>query len=114
MKIRNTPISAANGNESHIEWKDEKETKHLEAFERVEERLKLFQVSIVERFKLFQVELLDPMVMGTLNALEASHRANVKRVVLTPAIVPNPKSPPNTLFHPCCVNYLTLASTCIF
>eukprot|EP01018_Ginkgo_biloba_P024989 Gb_01600 [translate_table: standard] len=47
-----------------------------------------------------QVELVDPAVKGTVNALEASRRANVKRVVLTSSIasiVPNPKWPPNTL-----------------
>ncbi|AES64689.1 putative cinnamoyl-CoA reductase [Medicago truncatula] len=45
-----------------------------------------------------QKELLEPAVQGTLNVLEASKRAGVKRVVLTSSIsamVPNPNWPEN-------------------
>ncbi|KAK7303496.1 hypothetical protein RJT34_14403 [Clitoria ternatea] len=46
-------------------------------------------------------DLLDPAIQGTLNVLEASKRAGVRRVVLTSsisALVPNPNWPPNTPF----------------
>ncbi|GAU39623.1 hypothetical protein TSUD_397120 [Trifolium subterraneum] len=46
-----------------------------------------------------QKELLEPAVQGTLNVLEASKRAGVKRVVLTSSIsamVPNPNWPEKT------------------
>jgi len=43
-----------------------------------------------------QKQLLDPGIKGTINVLEAAHKAKVKRVVLTSsvsAIIPNPKWP---------------------
>lgn len=103
---------------------DPKERDHLEALEGGKDRLKLFQLDVLdydsmaaaingcqgvfhlaspctlEELKDPQVEVLDPAVKGTLNALEASRRAQVKRVVLTSSIsslVPNPNWPPNTV-----------------
>jgi len=102
---------------------DPKETDHLEALEGAKDRLKLFQIDVLDYDSMAaaingcqgvfhlaspckavekdpQVELLDPAVKGTLNALEASRRAQVKRVVLTSSVsclAPNPNWPPNTL-----------------
>ncbi|XP_057841022.2 phenylacetaldehyde reductase isoform X2 [Cryptomeria japonica] len=42
---------------------------------------------------------MDPGIKGTLNVLEAAHKAKVKRLVLTSSVsafVPNPKWPANT------------------
>eukprot|EP01018_Ginkgo_biloba_P035662 Gb_36183 [translate_table: standard] len=85
------------------EKRDEKKTKHLEAFEGGR------RGSNCSKYPQWGGSNCSKYLQGTLNALAASRIANVKRVVLTSVIVPNPKSPPNTLFHPCCVNYLTLA-----
>lgn len=97
-----------------------KETKHLEAIEGAKERLKLFKMDLMDYqsiqdaidgcsgvFHLAmpntidavedpQKQLLDPGIKGTLNVLEAAHKAKVRRVVLTSsvsAIIPNPKWP---------------------
>uniref|UniRef100_A0A0D6R743 NAD-dependent epimerase/dehydratase domain-containing protein n=1 Tax=Araucaria cunninghamii TaxID=56994 RepID=A0A0D6R743_ARACU len=100
-----------------------KETKHLEEMEGAEERLKLFQIELmdyesiqaaingcvgvfhlampntIEAVSDPEKQLLDPGIKGTLNVLEAAHKAKVKRVVLTSsvsAIIPNPKWPKDT------------------
>uniref|UniRef100_A0A0C9RHH0 TSA: Wollemia nobilis Ref_Wollemi_Transcript_21970_1125 transcribed RNA sequence n=1 Tax=Wollemia nobilis TaxID=56998 RepID=A0A0C9RHH0_9CONI len=108
---------------------DPNEREHLEALEGANERLHLFQADVLdydalaaaingcqglfhvaspctlEEIKDPQAELLDPAVKGTMNALEAARKANVKRVVLTSSIsslVPNPNWPPNTLIDENC------------
>ncbi|XP_059076098.1 phenylacetaldehyde reductase-like isoform X1 [Cryptomeria japonica] len=46
-----------------------------------------------------QKQLMDPGIKGTLNVLEAAHKAKVKRLVLTSSVsafVPNPKWPADT------------------
>eukprot|EP00252_Welwitschia_mirabilis_P005929 TRINITY_DN16519_c0_g1_i1.p1 TRINITY_DN16519_c0_g1~~TRINITY_DN16519_c0_g1_i1.p1 ORF type:complete len:324 (-),score=40.41 TRINITY_DN16519_c0_g1_i1:95-1066(-) len=103
---------------------DPDETQHLKALSGAENRLHLFQLNVLD-FDAFsaavngcqglfhlaspctlekprdpQAQLIDPAVKGTLNALEASRRANVKRVVLTSSIssmVPNPNWQANTV-----------------
>lgn len=90
--------------------KDEKETKHLEALEGADSRLRLFQIDLldydslaaaingcagvfhlaspcsVDRVHDPQKELLDPAIKGTLNVLTAAKELGVKRVVVTSSI----------------------------
>ncbi|KAK4408959.1 Cinnamoyl-CoA reductase 1 [Sesamum angolense] len=89
---------------------DEKETKHLEAMEGAESRLRLFQIDlldydsivaavtgvagvfhvaspcIVDKVDDPQRELLDPAVKGTINVLTAAKEVGVRRVVVTSSI----------------------------
>ncbi|KAI4318313.1 hypothetical protein L6164_026100 [Bauhinia variegata] len=100
--------------------KDENETKHLEALEGADTRLRLFQIDlldldsivaavngcagvfhlaspcIVDQVQDPQKELLDPAIKGTLNVLTAAKEAGVGRVVVTSsisAITPSPNWP---------------------
>ncbi|KAA3471880.1 cinnamoyl-CoA reductase 1 isoform X1 [Gossypium australe] len=90
--------------------KDEKETKHLEALEGADSRLRLFQIDLLDYDSLAaaingcagvfhlaspcsvdqvhdpQKELLDPAIKGTLNVLTAAKELGVKRVVVTSSI----------------------------
>ncbi|KAI5062083.1 hypothetical protein GOP47_0022622 [Adiantum capillus-veneris] len=99
---------------------DEQETGHLLKFEGAHERLELFQADLLDYQAIAsaigksvgvfhvaspcflhqpkdpQKELLEPAKEGTLNVLKASHKAGVKRVVLTSsvsAMYPNPRLP---------------------
>ncbi|XP_010551176.1 PREDICTED: cinnamoyl-CoA reductase 1 [Tarenaya hassleriana] len=99
---------------------DEKETKHLEALEGADTRLRLFQMDllqydtvsaaiggcsgvfhlaspcIVDEVQNPQEQLLDPAIKGTMNVLMAAKEAGVRRVVVTSsisAITPSPKWP---------------------
>ncbi|XP_028102422.1 cinnamoyl-CoA reductase 1-like [Camellia sinensis] len=100
--------------------KDEKETKHLEALEGAESRLRLFQIDlldydsivaavtgssgvfhlaspcIIDQVKDPERELLEPAIKGTLNVLTAAKELGVRRVVVTSsisAITPSPNWP---------------------
>ncbi|XP_019178637.1 PREDICTED: cinnamoyl-CoA reductase 1 [Ipomoea nil] len=100
--------------------KDEKETKHLEAMEGAESRLRLFQIDLLDYNSLVaaitgatgvfhlaspctvdevrdpEKELLDPAIKGTINVLTAAKELGVRRVVLTSsvsAITPSPNWP---------------------
>nr|UUJ74927.1 cinnamoyl-CoA reductase [Cephalotaxus hainanensis] len=106
-----------------------KETKHLEAMEGAKERLKLFQMDLldyesieaaingctgvfhlampntIEAVEDPEKQLMDPGIKGTLNVLEAAHKAKVKRVVLTSSVsafIPNPKWPAETPLDETC------------
>ncbi|KAI3742530.1 hypothetical protein L1987_60215 [Smallanthus sonchifolius] len=99
---------------------DEKETKHLEAFEGAESRLRLFQIDLLNYDSIVAAvtgasgvfhlaspctvskvhdpenELLAPAIKGTINVLTAAKELGVKRVVVTSsvsAIVPSPSWP---------------------
>ncbi|KAK6143941.1 hypothetical protein DH2020_024289 [Rehmannia glutinosa] len=89
---------------------DEKETKHLEAMEGADSRLRLFQMDllrydsiaaavsgaagvihvaspcVVDEVHDPQRELLDPAVRGTINVLTAAKELGVRRVVVTSSI----------------------------
>ncbi|KAL1558526.1 phenylacetaldehyde reductase-like [Salvia divinorum] len=89
---------------------DERETKHLEAMEGANSRLRLFQIDlldydsifaavsgsagvfhlaspcIIHQIQDFQGELLDPAIKGTINVLKAAKNAGVGRVVVTSSI----------------------------
>nr|GMD12357.1 cinnamoyl-CoA reductase 1 [Ipomoea batatas] len=100
--------------------KDEKETKHLEAMEGAESRLRLFQIDLLDYNSILaaitgatgvfhlaspcivddvrdpEKELLDPAIKGTTNVLTAAKELGVRRVVLTSsisAITPSPNWP---------------------
>ncbi|KAL8260360.1 hypothetical protein R6Q59_028313 [Mikania micrantha] len=100
--------------------KDEKETKHLEALEGAESRLRLFQIDLLDYDSIVaaitgasgvfhlaspctvdqvhdpESELLAPAIKGTNNVLTAAKELGVKRVVVTSsvsAIVPSPSWP---------------------
>lgn len=100
--------------------KDEKETKHLEALEGAESRLRLFEIDllnydsivsavtgttgvfhlaspcIVEKVDDPENELLAPAIKGTINVLTAAKELGVRRVVVTSsisAIIPSPNWP---------------------
>lgn len=104
--------------------KDEKETKHLQALEGAESRLRLFQIDlldydsivaavngttgvfhlaspcIVDEVKDPENELLAPAIKGTTNVLTAAKELGVRRVVVTSsisAITPSPYWPANKL-----------------
>ncbi|XP_054798510.1 cinnamoyl-CoA reductase CAD2-like [Prosopis cineraria] len=108
---------------------DNSETKHLEAFEGAEARLRLFQIDlldynsivaavagcagvfhlaspcIVDRVQDPQKELLDPAIKGTINVLTAAKEAGVSRVVVTSsisAITPSPKWPSDVIKNEDC------------
>ncbi|CAM8915844.1 unnamed protein product [Rhodiola kirilowii] len=99
---------------------DEKETKHLQALEGAESRLRLFQIDllnydsivapirgchgvfhlaspcIVDKVTDPKRELLDPAIEGTNNVLKAAKESGVGRVVVTSsisAIIPSPSWP---------------------
>ncbi|KAL8496623.1 hypothetical protein ACS0TY_020352 [Phlomoides rotata] len=99
---------------------DEKETKHLEAMEGAETRLRLFQMDllnydsivpavkgaagvfhlaspcIVDRVDDPQGQLLDPAIKGTINVLTAAKEHGVRRVVVTSSVsatIPSPNWP---------------------
>ncbi|XP_031487006.1 cinnamoyl-CoA reductase 1 [Nymphaea colorata] len=99
---------------------NEKETRHLEALEGADSRLRLYQIDLLDYDSIFsaingvvgvfhlaspctvdqvtdpQRELLDPAIQGTLNVLKAAKASGVKRVVVTSsisAIVPSPGWP---------------------
>ncbi|XP_057782575.1 cinnamoyl-CoA reductase CAD2-like isoform X3 [Salvia miltiorrhiza] len=89
---------------------DERETKHLEAMEGADSRLRLFQIDlldydsivaavsgaagvfhlaspcIIDQIEDPQAELLDPAIKGTINVLKAAKNHNVRRVVVTSSI----------------------------
>ncbi|XP_047942148.1 phenylacetaldehyde reductase-like [Salvia hispanica] len=89
---------------------DETETKHLEAIEGADSRLRLFQIDLLDYDSIAaaitgaagvfhvaspciidqvddpQRELLDPAIKGTLNVLKAAKNLNVRRVVVTSSI----------------------------
>ncbi|KAL0460185.1 UNVERIFIED_CONTAM: Cinnamoyl-CoA reductase 1 [Sesamum latifolium] len=89
---------------------DEKETKHLEAMEGAESRLRLFQMDLLDYDSIVpavtgatgvfhvaspcivdevddpQRELLDPAIKGTINVLTAAKELGVRRVVVTSSI----------------------------
>ncbi|GAA0147854.1 dehydratase [Lithospermum erythrorhizon] len=100
--------------------KDEKETKHLEALDGAETRLKFFQIDLLDYDSIFaavkgtagvihvaspcivdrvhdpQRMLLDPAVKGTINVLTAAKEVGVRRVVVTSSVssvIPSPKWP---------------------
>ncbi|KAG6629040.1 cinnamoyl-CoA reductase 1-like [Carya illinoinensis] len=100
--------------------KDESETKHLEALEGAEARLRLFQIDLLNYSSILtaisgcagvfhlaspcivdevlepEKQLLDPAIKGTLNVLTAAKEAGVSRVVVTSsisAITPSPNGP---------------------
>ncbi|KAG8387663.1 hypothetical protein BUALT_Bualt02G0044800 [Buddleja alternifolia] len=99
---------------------DEKETKHLEAMEGAQSRLRLFQMDllhydsiaaavtgaagvfhlaspcIVDQVHDPEGQLLEPAIKGTINVLTAAKELGVRRVVVTSsisAIVPSPNWP---------------------
>eukprot|EP00252_Welwitschia_mirabilis_P016445 TRINITY_DN36283_c0_g1_i1.p1 TRINITY_DN36283_c0_g1~~TRINITY_DN36283_c0_g1_i1.p1 ORF type:complete len:353 (+),score=61.20 TRINITY_DN36283_c0_g1_i1:214-1272(+) len=105
---------------------DANETQHLKGLPGADGRLELFQLDLLNYDSVAgaisgcqgvfhvaspctfnsddiqdpQAHLLDPAGLGTLNVLEASRKANVKRVVLTScfsALIPNPNWPPKTV-----------------
>ncbi|XP_047939716.1 phenylacetaldehyde reductase-like [Salvia hispanica] len=89
---------------------DERQTKHLEAIEGADFRLRLFQIDLLDYDSIAaairgaagvfhvaspciidqvddpQRELLDPAIKGTLNVLKAAKNLNVRRVVVTSSI----------------------------
>ncbi|OWM66668.1 hypothetical protein CDL15_Pgr010319 [Punica granatum] len=100
--------------------KDETETKHLQALEGAETRLRLFQIDLLDYDSLVSAisgcsgvfhlaspcivdqvhdpekELLEPAIKGTTNVLRAAKTVGVKRVVVTSsncAITPSPSWP---------------------
>ncbi|KAG7946726.1 hypothetical protein I3843_14G057000 [Carya illinoinensis] len=100
--------------------KDESETKHLEALEGAEARLRLFQIDLLNYASILtavsgcagvfhlaspcivdevlepEKQLLDPAIKGTLNVLTAAKEAGVSRLVVTSsisAIIPSPNWP---------------------
>ncbi|KAF6164827.1 hypothetical protein GIB67_017030 [Kingdonia uniflora] len=100
--------------------KDEKETKHLEALQGAETKLRLYQIDLlnydsilaainsthgvfhvaspctVDRVVDPERQLLDPAIKGTINVLKAAKESGVKRVVVTSsvsAITPSPTWP---------------------
>lgn len=100
--------------------KDENETKHLEALEGAESRLRLFQIDLLDYDSIFaamtgaigvfhlaspctvdkvhdpEKELLGPAIKGTNNVLTAAKELGVRRIVVTSsvsAIVPSPSWP---------------------
>ncbi|XP_010113150.2 cinnamoyl-CoA reductase 1, partial [Morus notabilis] len=100
--------------------KDESETKHLEALEGAEGRLRLFQIDLldydsiatavrgcagvfhlaspctVDKVHEPEKEVLDPAIKGTINVLTAAKEAGVGRVVVTSSIsamFPSPRWP---------------------
>ncbi|KAB1202252.1 Cinnamoyl-CoA reductase 1 [Morella rubra] len=100
--------------------KDENETKHLQAMEGAEARLRLFQIDlldygsivpavhgcagvfhlaspcIVDEVQDPEKQLLDPAIKGTIHVLTAAKEAGVSRVVVTSsisAITPSPNWP---------------------
>ncbi|XP_041990730.1 phenylacetaldehyde reductase-like [Salvia splendens] len=108
---------------------DEKETKHLQALEGAESRLRLFQIDlldydsivaavtgaagvfhlaspcIVDRVEDPQRDLLDPAIKGTINVLTAAKKLGVRRVVVTSsisAIVPSPNWPADKIKNEDC------------
>ncbi|XP_023520271.1 cinnamoyl-CoA reductase 1 [Cucurbita pepo subsp. pepo] len=109
--------------------KDENETKHLEALEGAEARLRLFQIDLLDYDSIaaavsgcsgvFHVaspcivdpvedperDLLDPAIKGTINVLTAAKEAGVQRVVVTSSIssmIPNPNWPENVVINEEC------------
>ncbi|PWA47839.1 NAD(P)-binding Rossmann-fold superfamily protein [Artemisia annua] len=105
-----------------LDREDENETKHLEALEGAETRLRLFQMDLLDYGSIvaavsgvsgvFHVaspctvdkvhdpekELLAPAIKGTINVLTAAKKLGVKRVVITSsasAIAPSPTWPSN-------------------
>ncbi|XP_057782584.1 phenylacetaldehyde reductase-like [Salvia miltiorrhiza] len=108
---------------------DERETKHLQALEGAESRLRLFQIDlldydsivaaatgaagvfhlaspcIVDRVEDPQRELLDPAIKGTINVLTAAKKLGVRRVVVTSsvsAIIPSPNWPADKIKNEDC------------
>ncbi|KAM7527637.1 hypothetical protein LguiB_031047 [Lonicera macranthoides] len=99
--------------------KEEKETKHLQALEGAESRLRLFQIDLLHYDSIFAAitgtsgvfhlaspciidpiydpeEILAPAIKGTINVLTAAKELGVKRVVVTSsgsAITPSPNWP---------------------
>ncbi|KAL3518022.1 hypothetical protein ACH5RR_020611 [Cinchona calisaya] len=100
--------------------RDEKETKHLEALEGAESRLRLFEIDllnydsiaaaitgstgvfhlaspcIIDKVDDPENELLAPAIKGTINVLTAAKELGVRRVVVTSsisAIIPSPNWP---------------------
>ncbi|XP_059429332.1 phenylacetaldehyde reductase-like [Corylus avellana] len=90
--------------------KDESETKHLEALEGAETRLRLFQIDLLDYGSIVsavngcagvfhvasplvhqvsdpQKQLLDPAIKGTINVLTAAKEAGVSRVVVTSSLM---------------------------
>lgn len=89
---------------------DERETKHLEAIEGADSRLRLFQIDLLDYDSIAaavsgaagvfhlaspcvidqvhdpQLELLDPAIKGTINVLTAAKDLGVRRVVITSSI----------------------------
>ncbi|XP_051113555.1 cinnamoyl-CoA reductase 1 isoform X2 [Andrographis paniculata] len=99
---------------------DDKQTKHLEAMEGAESRLRLFQMDLLDRASISaavkgaagvfhlaspcivdrvddpQRQLLDPAIKGTINVLTVAKELGVRRVVVTSsisAIIPSPNWP---------------------
>nr|CAB3478725.1 unnamed protein product [Digitaria exilis] len=79
---------------------DEGETKHLQALDGGDTRLRLFQMDLLDpasvRPAIEGNDLLEPAVKGTLNVLRAAKDCGVGRVVLMSsqaAMVPNPNWP---------------------
>lgn len=108
---------------------DEAETKHLEALEGAETRLRLFQLDLLDYASIAaavsacsgvfhlaspciidqvhepEKELLDPAIKGTINVLTAAKEAGVRRVVVTSSIssiVPNPQWPSDVVISEDC------------
>ncbi|XP_042479515.1 cinnamoyl-CoA reductase 1 isoform X1 [Macadamia integrifolia] len=108
---------------------DERETKHLEALEGADSRLRLFQIDLLDYDSLLaaingtvgvfhlaspcivdrvldpQKELLEPAISGTINALKAAKECGVRRVVVTSsisAIVPSPNWPADVVKNEDC------------
>ncbi|XP_071720418.1 cinnamoyl-CoA reductase 1 [Rutidosis leptorrhynchoides] len=104
--------------------KDEKETKHLEALEGAESRLRLFQIDLLDYDSIAAAvngasgvfhlaspcivdqvhdpdkQLLEPALKGTNNVLTAAKELGVKRVVVTSsisAIIPSPNWPADVI-----------------
>ncbi|KAF8394871.1 hypothetical protein HHK36_018808 [Tetracentron sinense] len=104
--------------------KNEGETKHLEALEGAESRLRLFQIDlldydsiaaaingavgvfhlaspcIVDKVQDPEKELLQPAITGTINVLTAAKESGVRRVVVTSsisAITPSPSWPADVI-----------------
>ncbi|XP_043723760.1 cinnamoyl-CoA reductase 1 isoform X1 [Telopea speciosissima] len=108
---------------------DDRETKHLEALEGADSRLRLFQIDLLDYDSLLaaingtvgvfhlaspcivdrvldpQKELLEPAISGTINALKAAKECGVRRVVVTSsisAIVPSPNWPADVIKNEDC------------
>ncbi|KAH7426280.1 hypothetical protein KP509_11G093700 [Ceratopteris richardii] len=107
---------------------DKEKNGHLENFEGATGRLTLFKGDLLDCDSLFaaisgctgvfhiacpvlsytdnpEVELLTPAVQGTLNVLEVSKMANVRRVVMTSsvtAMTPNPNMPSDAVLDESC------------